>query len=453
MWQDLRALPRLRTLAESDDAPKLRVAALHALASLRDGKALALFSLAAKDKDEDLRIAGLDGLLAIHDPSASKTLVESLVDDKTRALAVSRARRLDSPMVAKALAVTLDGASRSQASEILIALSAQSSPEAAQLLTGKLQDPEVGGEAAFALARGRAALLENELRVLARKGGALRRLVVRLLFLHSARNGRALLYDELASALATSRDGADRALSVFLESAMTRSSTVDEDPAAFLARYRAEKNEDLKALMMAFLPDETRVSLPRALLEERERKGGLDREAVALALAAVRPLEDTFRRIASPEDTAIRAALARGVRWNTDPHAVGFLAERYRAEPDVVVRRALFTALLSRTDPVPIRTSTLEWALRFDPDPGIRGYARGAGSALADDADVYWIEAKTGSGAPAQGIVLLPDGRSRPFIADADGFVLLPRVPFEGSRVILTPRASYDEAERSKESR
>ncbi len=467
--QDLRALPKLRATLADEAFDKLRPATLHALARLRDGKSLTAFLLAAKSEDPEVKFAGLDGLLSLHDPTSESLLAELLADDSTRANALHECTRIDRRGVALAL-ISLLRVSRTEASEVLHALAAQSSPEAATELARFLTDPELAGEAAFALGKSRALLPEAALRSASASKGRVRRLVARALFLRAQTEGASSLYGEVSADLRASRDEDDQALATFFDvargdlpllralrhpvrkarlAALQAGVPLLEDRDAFISRFNLEKDATTRALLLAALPDDARAQLPNSVLEGAD---GGSREKVAEALAVNAPVSEIRDRLTLSLDPALRAALVRALGASRDAHALGILLQLYPRETVSVVRHAMLSAILRRREDTAARRDTIEWARRFDPDAAIRRFASTPGASIRGSAehgagsanDVLWVELQN-PGRASRGIILFPDGGTRPFVADADGFVLVPKAPAEGARLVVRPDISLEE--------
>ncbi|HZO14444.1 MAG TPA: hypothetical protein VFB62_14325, partial [Polyangiaceae bacterium] len=126
-----------------------------------------------------------------------------------------------------------------------------------------------------------------------------------------------------------------------------------------------------------------------------------------------------------------------GLAASPERDAVSLLADAYRFEPDIQVRRAIVRALSQRNEAR--RRATLALARDLDPDPGVRALARSAlgGRRLAvamppAGRQVAWVmvransEAERKSVASRPGALVRPDGLALPVVADPDGGLLVP---------------------------
>ena len=92
--------------------------------------------------------------------------------------------------------------------------------------------------------------------------------------------------------------------------------------------------------------------------------------SLALARRDPRQLRPVLRRLIETSSFSVRAGVASGLSDSPRPSATGLLMERYLAEADVRVRRAIVRSLLVRAGL--LAQPTLVAASRFDPDPWIR---------------------------------------------------------------------------------
>jgi len=92
--------------------------------------------------------------------------------------------------------------------------------------------------------------------------------------------------------------------------------------------------------------------------------------SLALARRDPRQLRPVLRRLIETSSFSVRAAVASGLSDSPLPSATGLLMERYLAEADVRVRRAIVRSLSVRAGL--LAQPTLVAASRFDPDPWIR---------------------------------------------------------------------------------
>jgi hypothetical protein len=334
-------------------------------------------------------------------------------------------------------------------------------------------DPRLDGDAVQAIARSPNAGAMAALEKLAQEPGkarlAVRGYVLRALLL-GARSGP---LDERARALTASAIAADRAVGVFarvaLGDAVLDDALGDKDPMVrraaavaslalrgdapaetLLLHLRAEKDEATRhVLALGMRGGDAGGTVPTLILVDRAESGGADAPLSALALAqrkddAQKTKLDT---LLTARDPLLRLHTALGLANNEDPESVGRLANAFRYETDVQVRRAIVHALALRKEDAPIRTETLRLAATLDPDGIVRGYAERAQKGLPIDAvpatlDVAWIRvipAQGGTPPPLLGAYVTSAGLALPIAFDADGFALVPSVPPGEGRLVLEP--------------
>ncbi|MFO0592491.1 MAG: HEAT repeat domain-containing protein [Polyangiaceae bacterium] len=146
-----------------------------------------------------------------------------------------------------------------------------------------------------------------------------------------------------------------------------------------------------------------------------------------------------IKRLLEGSDPVVRAHVALGLGKDPEKDAVTLLVNAYRFEDDAQVRSAIVRALSERKEPQ--RVATLETARALDPDDGVRALARAAltGRALTPTNAVgqaaAWIaiEDNDAGGKPTarSGRVVRSDGVAVPFVADPDGVLLVPGLPYQ----------------------
>ncbi|MDP9035846.1 MAG: hypothetical protein M3O50_13680, partial [Myxococcota bacterium] len=150
-------------------------------------------------------------------------------------------------------------------------------------------------------------------------------------------------------------------------------------------------------------------------------------------------------------DPLMRAHVARGLGLGMAATSIGRLAQAYRWETNLQVRRAIITALATReaaADPAKPPSEMLAFARDLDPDTTVRRTAAEGRSGLARpiagvSPEVAWIRLLPAAGAapPASVTATLvsSDGLAIPIAFDDDGFALVPGVPPGPATVRLAP--------------
>jgi hypothetical protein len=189
------------------------------------------------------------------------------------------------------------------------------------------------------------------------------------------------------------------------------------------------------------------------MLAELATGGGSDAPLAAYALAQradETPLSVVDKLLAS-RDPIMRAHVARGLATSQAPDATGRLARAYCWEGSAEVRRAIVSALASRSSEAgtSVRRDSLELAARFDPDDTARETARRALEAKEPTRselvpEVAWIQITAARGAVPPsgetGVLIRSDGLAMPIAFDEDGYALVPGVRSGGAQLRLAPR-------------
>ena len=146
-----------------------------------------------------------------------------------------------------------------------------------------------------------------------------------------------------------------------------------------------------------------------------------------------------IKRLLEGTDPVVRAHVALGLGKDPEKDAVTLLVNAYRFEDDAQVRAAIVRALSERKEVQ--RVATLETARALDPDDGVRALARAALSgrtltptnAVGQAAAWIAIEDNDAGGKPTarSGRVVRSDGVAVPFVADPDGVLLVPGLPYQ----------------------
>jgi hypothetical protein len=225
-----------------------------------------------------------------------------------------------------------------------------------------------------------------------------------------------------------------------------------------LQRLGTERDDATRqVLAVGLLGGDSDGLLTTTWLVDRAESGGADAplSAYALARRADEPIERKVGQLLASKDAVLRAHAARGLAHAVLPDASGRLANAYAYETDVMVRRAIVSALVARTGDAsaPARKSTLELAAQLDPDGPTRQAARGGvdkaeamvtplGAPIAHEA--AWLRVTLdGGGPPADayvGSVVRSDGVAVPIAFDDDGFAIVPGLPPGDARLVLAPR-------------
>jgi hypothetical protein len=477
---DLRALELLHAATRTSDV-SVRGAALVSLAELGDERAIALARAAIAEPDARLRAAAGEAFVLLSAPERFKAVPALIADDATTAIGIRLAERVYNAEITKLLAaralVHPDAELRAAA---IRSLGRSSDPAAATALTAPsiMADPTCGYFAALALARSPApnAMAAVVALATARATAALgvRAYVVRAL----VRGERSDAGDDLLGRLAASKDGRERALGTFgrvaLGTTSVESALADADPRvrraaamagaarpssastrALLGRLASERDEPTRqVLAVGLLGGDSDGLLTTTWLVDRAESGGADAplSAYALARRADEPIERKVGQLLSSKDAVLRAHAARGLAFGALADASGRLANAYAYETDVMVRRAVVSALVARTNDAtaPARRSTLDVAAQLDPDGPTRQTARLglAGStaplAAAVAQETAWLRITLDNGAPPGdvfvGSVVRSDGVAIPMAFDDDGFAIVPGLPPGEVRLVLAPR-------------
>ncbi len=465
----------------------VRTAALRALGSLGDPRAVAVAEAALEDAESDprLREAATRALVLLGAKSAAKAVQRLLEDDRTAEAGAELSRLVGGDEVTGALAarvrVSSDGRLRHAA---IVALGFQSDPQALALLSDLLADPLLCGDAAEAIARSKVpAAWETIARALGQP--STRRMGARMAALRGrVTGGTPESVRRALGALAVGTEPGDRAVAsaalVLLGTPLPGSSLGDPDvrvrravataleptspayAAAMEARLQVEDDDATRRVLarqLALAGPGRATATSTTELVERLRAGDIDAPMAALELA--RHYDDADRAAAetalgSP-NPLVRSHTARGLGESSRPWAVGLLANAYLTEVDPGTRRAITLALASRVSDAsaPLRADTLERAAHFDPEASIRTIAARASEGLPPpelprSGEVVWLRVMTASGAappapPIRGVLVRADGLAIPVVFDEEGYALVPSGPGP-ARLVLAPRLGAYEA-------
>ena len=481
---DLRSLGAILGAMRASD-PALRAAALVALGTMGDGRALEPARESINDKDPRVRLAAADALARLGAPDAGKVLETLVADDATVRDALRIAEQVRDEVVTKAAAARAAASADLEVQEGAVAVLGQQTDATAVIALATLTaDVRLQGDAADALARSPSAAAMAAIEAL---GGApaTRRLAGRAYFVRRAARGeRSPRLDALLTTLAASSDPRDRVVGVealvaegerSLEAALA-----DPDPRvrcaaamgsralppegrtqALLSRLSSEADGATRQMLEAALADvDPGSAMPTLALAERAQQGGPDAPLAALALArrADDELKGVVDALLASRDPWIRAHVARGLAESTAADAVGRLSQAYLWEADGRVRRALVSALAHRRADAaaPLRREALDLAARLDPDRVVQSIARMALAGAppphgAPSRDVAWLRlvAPGGDGAATAeemtGALLDADGLAWPVAFDPDGYALVPGLPAGEASLRLAPRVPpYD---------
>lgn len=479
---DLRSLGAIMGQVKASD-PTTRAAAIAALGAAGDARVLDVARDAVKDKEPRVRVAAAEALVRLAAPEAGQAIEALVGDDPTARDGLRIAADVQDERVARAAAAraaaSADGEVRALA---VAALGRQTSPSAVTALVTLAADPRLQGDALDALARSPGPTAMSALEAFA-AAPPTRRMAARAYFVRRVvRGARSARMDALLAALATSTDGADRAVGVEALVALGERDLAGSlrDPDARVRRAAAmgapalgDARRWAPSLLTALAAETdapTREVLalglaggdpdgvvPTLTLIERALAGSPDAPLAALALArrADESLAPKVDALLASQDPVLRAHAARGLGRSHAPDAVGRLARAYAWEARAPVRRALVEALVARmaddspTSLAPSGRAALEIASRLDPDRPTRAAARRAllGAPVPGDLgarEVAWLRVVPADGAalPRGQTATLVDARgvALPFAFDDDGYALVPGVPPGEARVRLAPR-------------
>lgn len=471
---DPRVLGILRKQLKRKPAHIKRAAAL-ALARLGDGTPAKLAADWAQKKPKGnkkpepaVRVAGAEVLMWLDSPKAATAIAQLLGDARTRKDGLRLAGQSLTPALVPTLEAVVEAkvtpAERARATAILARIGTAAT---VPVLLRLLARPELATLAAFGLAGSATSEAASGLaQALAAAGaGAPKRLILRACLARFVELGDAVpgLNDALERAFA-SDDAADRAVGAFgLTVVGERDATAlaaDKRPEVAMAAARAALFVGPKA-MAAFSgwlgkaaeePDARTVAASVALLTGGHglatkrllewAEGGSSLAPVA-AFQLARRDSETYRKrlvgLLSGTDPIVRLHVGLGLAHSPESDAVALLADAYRFEPDVRVRRALIRALSQRSEKR--RRGTLERAASLDPDAEVRGLAAAALagrklplSRVPNGKQVAWVSLRPNSagdkGAVSSrpGMLVRDDGLALPIVSAPDGVILVPGI-------------------------
>jgi HEAT repeat protein len=485
---DLRTLDAIEGATKASDAG-LRAAAIAALGTMGDQRAVEIARAAAHDQDPRVRVACAEALVRLGAADAAPLIEVLVADDTTAAGALRLARELATEGVTKAAAARAAASADPTLRQAAVgALGRQTSVSAVRVLLTLATDPALQGDAAFALARSPAPGAMAALETLA-AAPATRRVAARAYFVRRfVRGERSGSLDGLLASMAASSEARDRAVAVEAlvalgeraldqalgdadarvrrGAAMGAAAHLDAQArATLLARLAVERDAATRTVLALGLGggDPTGV-VPTRELVERAEEGGPDASLAALALArrADDDLGPKVDALLASRDPLVRAYVARGLASSDARDATGRLARAYTWEADELVRRALVTALAARAADAgaPARRDALELAARLDPDGTARWTAQQAlarqtlagptAAARAAVHEVAWLRVVPAEGAtlPHEALGVLADdaGLAVPVVFDEDGYALVPGVAPGQARLRLAPRLPAYEA-------
>jgi hypothetical protein len=476
---DLRTLEQIRGMLTVGDAT-LRAAAITAMADLGDMRAMDAATAAAGVTTEPLlRIAGTTALVRLGARDAATRVATLIGDDATATAGVSLAGRVSDDGVVKALAARIAVTSNADLrTSAITALGRSMQPSAVKALLELMRDPTMRSDATDALSRSPApgaldAIASMSVTPAVHRLAA-RAYVVRVL----GRSETDKRLDAFVAKLASSTDGADRAVGIAASVSLGRialaKALTDADPrvrrAAAIAslahgsvdaeandlldRLATEKDESTRiVLAVGLLGGDAGARVPTGVLVERCEAGDSDAPLAALALA--RRGDDAFdakvTTLLTTGDATMRAHVARGLAASSYKDTVGRLAAVYAFEPDARVRRIVVASLGARKEAAdsPRRLETLALAATLDPDAIVRAIAARAQAGRAVDAvpmlrGVEWlhVEAPTGATLPKElrAMFVRADGLAVPLVFDDDGYAIVAGTPPGEGRVVLAPR-------------
>lgn len=470
---DLRVLDLLRAQTTATD-PSTRAAALVALAQLGDMRILDAATAAFGEKDARLRSAAGEAFVLLDAPQRFGAVTLLVADDATAKAGIRLAERAQNADVVKALAARL-AASRDlgERRACIAALGHGLTDDAIKVIVSFAADRDLAGDAAHALARSPNAGALPAIEKLAIQSS---RLAVRAYVLRALLRGvRSSGLDDAMRALGVSKVPADRSVGragrIALGDETIESGLTDADPRvrrmvaiASLGRRSASPRAVDDALLAAFAKETDAVTkrvlalgllggdpaggVPTLVLVDRAEGGGADAPLAAMALAGRKDeaQKDKVERLLASRDPLVRLHAARGLARSELPESTGMLAEAFRYETDLLVRRELVRALAGKGE-APVRTEILKIAKTLDPDGAVRDLAdRALRSAPLADAtmlrDVAWIRVTTPDGGAAPSLVgayVTNEGQALPIAFDADGYAIVPGVASGEGRLVLEP--------------
>ncbi len=462
---DLRAIPLLRRTVRAGE-PAVRAASLVGLAELGDGEAPLVAREWVKESDATARVAAIRTLLRTSPGEGRAALARSLGEPAMRANVLGLVREgpgpeLVAPLTTMVREPTLDDETRAVVLEAL----GRCGPGAVATLAGLL--PASGAALALALqptSEARGALEKALGQAGPVRAAALRAGVVRALVLRDAPSG---MSD--AARAAMKAGGAEAAAGAWARVALGEVD-VDEDrllaspelagAAARGALGRGDGALEKLAVVMetsgAGATGAVRDALALGLLVRGDGGrlatstllGWVDDGGAAAPLAA-RALGWRDDEVTRPRTTAllrggdptVRAHVALGLGQSREADAAGRLAEAYRFEPEVRVRRAIVRALSWRSEAPRLEALTL--AASLDVDAVTRTLARaalrGKRAAVREGGDlVAWWQVDEGQARRWE----RPDGLALPVVADRDGALLVPGLAAAPSRATVPPSAA-----------
>lgn len=487
---DLRAIPSLRAELERSDRPSRAAAAL-ALAKLGDASILPVVRTWGEESDPRFVLASAEVLAMLGDPGADKLIERCLGIEAVRAGALKLAGDVASPGLVKPLAKllpSLDPTDRVRAlaaigragaaAELEPSLADKELAPAAIVALGTSPSPEAGDRIAAALAGKEG------------KDAVLRRALVRAALLRVvAKRERVEGLGDTLRALAASKDASDVELGAFARVLLNPSEVgevLGADPPlavvsgaarAALLHPTADTLRPFAPLLrgldpekpsarqiasgVALLAPEAASTVPFDTLLRLAEGGGPLASLAARALPA-RATDGDQKRLSAllfGSDASVRVALALGLAEAPSGGTASRLGRAYEREDDVLVRRALITALARRPERQAART--LELASRLDPDATVRAIAssglvgeRASTGTSSDPARELGLDVRAatffsvvdagGTARTVSARVVLPSGMAIPVVTAEDGGLLLGGLPFGRSSLELAVQPEPD---------
>lgn len=476
---DLQSFDGLEGATRASD-PALRASAIVALGQTGDARAVEIARNSVHDPDARVRLSAGEALVRLAAPEAPQVIAQLIGDDVTAVGALRLAQVCQGePVVKAAAAVAVASANPDLRAAAVAALGRQIGATAVVALSTIVADPALQGDAACALARLPNPSAMQALEAMADEGTqrlAARAYMVRRL----ARGEYSARLDELLSKLADSADARNRAVGLEalvatgerpvagaladrdarVRRAVAAGALARWDPqvrAALLDRMTLEQDPATReVLALGLLDGDPEARVPTEDLVQEARAGGPDAPLAVLSLArrieAGSPASREIDALLASPDPVLREHAARGMGAGAAPEGIGRLAQSYRWETDVHVRRAIVAALAGRDgggNPSPARDETLALAAQLDPDTAVRRTAERGLSGLPErkggaHTEVAWLRllAAPGAASPENVVAALvsSDGLALPIAFDDDGFALLPGLPPGPAILRLAPR-------------
>ncbi len=466
---DVRALSALRSELARSDRPSRAAAAL-ALAKIGDASIAPTVRGWSKESDARFAVAAAEVLVVLGDAEAPAAVKRALAIESVRPHALRLAYEVASPALTEPLVKLLPGLEPADGVRAVMALGRAG---AAKALAERVLDPVLGPAATSALGSAigaeAAALIEGGLadKDAARRRAFARAAVVRGVVMQSTPSGLGSALERLAASkdaadvevsalgqvalgLRSARDvlatakGRDDASALAIVAGAARGALArgEEDKAAFselCAAIDPEKpSRQQIAAGVALLSEKGARDIPfKVLLRLAEQGGPLASLAArALPARADESLRDRLIALLEGGDPTVRVGLAMGLAKSDNSAAATWLARAYLREEDVLVRRALVSALGQRREKQ--RERVLSTARDLDPDAEVRALAaRGLSGKSSEKtglsprlASIFAVERADAAVREQVFRAVLPNGLALPMVSARDGGLLIPGLPF-----------------------